>query len=127
MKPRLDMQKIAKGLGGERRGPVTASCGHFGAMNLAAEIGERFKTPQTGGRRTDPNWTERRQVPFRHETLQLLEKLVAQIREHGGEEVHPMQLAALLLERAAASVSDADALKLVERARSRSSGGSSVR
>jgi len=121
MKPRLDMQKIAKGLGGERRG------GHFGAMNLAAEIGERFKTPQTGGRRTDPNWTERRQVPFRHETLQLLEKLVAQIREHGGEEVHPMQLAALLLERAAASVSDADALKLVERARSRSSGGSSVR
>jgi hypothetical protein len=113
----LDMDKIAKGLGGERVGPVSAKGGHFGAMNLAADIAARFKTPQNGGRSTDPKWTERRQLPLRRETLQRLEKLSAQIRERGGGEVHPMQLAALLLEKAAENISDAEALGLVSRGR----------
>ena len=39
------------------------------------------------------------------------------IREHGGGEIHPMQLAALLLEKATASISDEDALGLAGRAR----------
>ena len=117
MKPRLNLDKIAKGLGGERRGPVTAMGGYFGAMNLAADIAERFKVPQTGGRPTDPSWTERRQLPLRPETLERLEKLALKIRERGGGEVHPMQLAALLLEKAAENVSETDALGLVERAR----------
>lgn len=117
MKPRLNMDKIAKGLGGERRGPATAKGGYFGALNLAADITERFKVPQTGGRPTDPSWTERRQLPLRPETLERLEKLAMAIREHGGGEIHPMQLAALLLEKATASISDEDALGLAGRAR----------
>ena len=117
MKPRLNMDKIAKGLGGERRGPVTAKGGYFGALNLAADITERFKVPQTGGRPTDPSWTERRQLPLRPETLERLEKLAMAIREHGGGEIHPMQLAALLLEKATASISKEDALGLARRAR----------
>lgn len=117
MKTPLDMDKIAKGLGGERVGPVAAGGGHFGAMNLAADIVARFKTPQNGGRPTDPKWTERRQLPLRRETLQRLEKLSAQIRERGGGEVHPMQLAALLLEKAAENVTDAEALGRVGRRR----------
>src|SRR5258706_5462521 len=112
MKPRLNLHKIAKGLGGERRGPVTATGGHFGAMNLAADIAERFKVPQTGGRPTDPSWTERRQLPLRPETLERLEKLAMAIREHGGGDIHPMQLAALLLERVTANISEEDALGL---------------
>lgn len=113
MKPRLNMDKIAKALRGERRGPVTAKGGYFGALNLAADIAERFKVPQTGGRPTDPSWTERRQLPLRPETLERLEKLAATIRERGGGEVHPMQLAALLLEKAAENVSEEDALGLL--------------
>jgi hypothetical protein len=38
MKPKLDMDKIAKGLGAERRGPVPAGGGYPGALQLAAEV-----------------------------------------------------------------------------------------
>jgi hypothetical protein len=117
MKPRLNMDKIAKGLGGERRGSVAAKGGHFGALNLAADIAARFKVPEKGGRPTDPSWTERRQLPLRPETLERLEKLAAKIRERGGGEVHPMQLAALLLEKAANGMSEEDVLGLVDQGR----------
>jgi hypothetical protein len=43
MKTRLDMNKIAKGLGARRRGKATASGGYFGAMQLVASLLE--KTP----------------------------------------------------------------------------------
>jgi hypothetical protein len=36
MKMRLDMNKIATGLGAERRGEVVAAGGYFGAVQLAA-------------------------------------------------------------------------------------------
>ena len=38
MKTRLNMDKIARGLGAERRGKVTASGGYFGAMQLLADV-----------------------------------------------------------------------------------------
>lgn len=117
MKPRLNMDKIAKGLGGERRGSVTASGGHFGALNLAADIAARFRVPQTGGRSTDPSWTERRQLPLRRETLDRLEKLATTIRDHGGGEVHPMQIAALLLEKVAENATEEEILGLVAEGR----------
>ena len=113
MKPRLNMDKIAKGLSGERRGPVTVKGGYFGALNLAADVAARFKVPQTGGRSTDPSWTERRQLPLRPETLQRLEKLATAIRQHGGGDVHPMQIAALLLEKVAESATEEEILGLV--------------
>lgn len=43
------MDKIAKGLGAERRGKVTATGGYFGAMQLLADIEARFRVPSGGG------------------------------------------------------------------------------
>ena len=63
MKTQLDMDRIAKGLGAERRGKVAASGGYFGAMQLLADIEARFRVPSRGGRPTDPAWTERRLLP----------------------------------------------------------------
>lgn len=43
MKPQLNMDKIAKRLGGERRHTVRATSGYFGAMQLLAELEDRFQ------------------------------------------------------------------------------------
>jgi hypothetical protein len=64
MKTQLNMDKIAKGLGAERRGKVAAGGGYFGAMQLLADIEARFRVPSGGGRPTDPAWTERRLLPL---------------------------------------------------------------
>ena len=71
MKPQLDMKKIARGLGAERRGKVPATSGYFGAMQLVADIDARFRVPVGGGRSTDPRWTERRLVPLAPRTLEV--------------------------------------------------------
>ena len=55
----LDMEKIAKGLGAERRGKVAAGGGFFGALQVAEEVRARFRVPAKGGRATDLTWTER--------------------------------------------------------------------
>ncbi len=112
MKTQLDMDKIAKGLGAERRGKVSATGGYFGAMQLLADIEARFRVPAGGGRPTDPRWTERRLVPLAPRTLERLEKITAKVRQHGGINVEPMQLAALLLEKTAEHLSEAEAEKL---------------
>lgn len=90
----LDMDRIAKDLGAERCGKVNATGGYFGALQLAAEVAARFRTPEGGGRPTDPTWNEQRLVRLSAATLEQLEKLA--------EKAHasPMQVAALLLERA---------------------------
>jgi hypothetical protein len=111
-KQQLDMEKIAKGLGAERRGKVHSAGGFFGAMQLKADIEARFRVPTGGGRRTDPRWTERRLVPLARETLLRLEELSARVREQGVS-VEPMQLAALLLEKTTEHLSDDEAEKLV--------------
>src|SRR3954465_6717004 len=99
MKVRLDMNKIARGLGAERRGKVTASGGYFGAIQLLADIEARFRAPSGGGRPTDASWTERRLVPLAPRTLKRLEDIAVVVRARGGVSVEPMQLAALLLEK----------------------------
>jgi hypothetical protein len=101
MKARLDMDKIAKGLGGERRGKIEASGGYFGAMQVLADVEERLRVPAGGGRPTDRNWTERRLLPLAPATLKRLEELAEKIRTDRGISLEPMQLAALLLEKAA--------------------------
>jgi hypothetical protein len=113
MKAQLDMDKIARALGAERRAKVTSTGGYFGAMQLLADVEARFRVPAGGGRRTDPRWTERRQVPLAPLTLKRLEELTARVREHGGGTVEPMQLAALLLEKTTAQLSEAEAEELV--------------
>jgi|SRR5439155_942052 len=113
MKTQLDMNKIAKGLGAERRGKVSARGGYFGAMQLLADIGTRLRVPPGGGRSTDPRWTERRLVPLAPRTLERLEEITAKVREHGGVSIGPMQLAALLIEKTTEQLSEAEAKELL--------------
>src|SRR5437764_6220793 len=90
----LDMERIAKALGAERCGKVSAGAGYFGALQLAAEVAARLRVPAGGGRATDPSWSEQRLVRLSPKTLEQLEKLAEQAH------ASPMQVAALLLERA---------------------------
>src|SRR5438093_800100 len=113
MATRLDMEKIAWGLGARRPGKVASSGGYFGALQLLAEIEARFRVPAGGGRATDPRWTERRLVPLAPRTLQRLYELTARVREHSGVRVRPMQLAALLLEKATEQLDEQEADELV--------------
>ncbi|HYB90226.1 MAG TPA: hypothetical protein VEC38_04190 [Candidatus Binataceae bacterium] len=113
MKNHLDMNKIARGLGARRRGRVTASGGYFGAMQLLADVEARFRTPSRGGRPTDPRWTERRLVPLTPRTLKRLEEITAKVREHGGANLEPMQLAALLLEKTTEQIGETEAEQLL--------------
>jgi hypothetical protein len=113
MKTKLDMNRIARGLRAERRGQVSAKGGYFGALQLLTDIQDRFRVPSGGGRPTDPRWTERRLVPLASETLDRLEKLTAGIREEGSVSLEPMQLAALLLEKATEELSEGAVQTLV--------------
>jgi len=65
----------------------------------------RFRVPASGGRPTDPAWTERRLLPLAPRTLKKLEEITAKVREHGVN-VEPMQLAALLVEKTAEQLSE---------------------
>src|SRR5436190_22001425 len=96
----LDMERIAKDLGAERRGKVSPRGGYFGAIQLAAEVTARFRVPEGGGRATDPSWTEKRLVRLSPKTLEQLAKLAEQAH------ASPMQVAALLLERAVQTVAN---------------------
>lgn len=117
MKKQLDMTKIAKALGAERRGAVRAKGGYFGAMGLLAEVEARFRVPEGGGRPTDPHWTERRLVALAPETLRRLAELAAKVRRRGGVQIEPMQLAALLLEKTTEQVSEEEADRMLRRKR----------
>jgi hypothetical protein len=99
----LDMDRIAKELGAERRGKVSSRGGYFGALQLAAEVATRFRVPPGGGRATDPTWTEQRLVRLSPKTLEQLEKLAEEAQ------ASPMQVAALLLERAVQTISNEQA------------------
>src|SRR5438270_7034512 len=88
------MERIAKGLGAERRGKVSPHGGYFGALQLAAEVAARFRVPEGGGRPTDPSWSEQRLVRLSPQTLEQLEKLAQEAK------ASPMQVAGILLEKA---------------------------
>ena len=94
----LDMDRIAEELGAERRGKVSPRGGYFGALQIAAEVAARFRVPEGGGRATDPSWSEQRLVRLSPKTLEQLAKLAEQAH------ASPMQVAALLLERAVQTV-----------------------
>jgi hypothetical protein len=94
----LDMDRIARELGAQRRGKVSPRGGYFGALQLVAEVKARFRVPEGGGRATDPSWSEQRLVRLSPQTLEQLEKLAVQAQ------ASPMQVAALLLERAVQTI-----------------------
>lgn len=114
MKDRLDIDKISKALGGERRGNVAAKGGYFGALQVAIEAEARFRIPARGGRATNPSWSERRLLPLAPETLERLGELSRRIRDDRGVSIEPMQLAAILIERAAEKMSAAEAKDLAK-------------
>ena len=111
MKVQLDMYKIAKGLGADRRGKVAPAGGYFGVIELLADIEARFRVPITGGWLRDPAWTERRLVPIAPRTLKRLVEIAAKVREHGTK-LGPMQLAALLIEKMVEQLSEEEAEEL---------------
>ena len=113
-KTRLDMEKIAQELGAERRGEVRAGGGWFGALQLAAEVQQRFYTPSGGGRGTDPTWTERRLLPLAPTTLARLNQLSGTLGEQGVR-VTPLQVAALLLEHALEQTDDQGVIDLANK------------
>ena len=82
-------------------------------MQLLADVEAKFRVPVGGGRPTDPRWTERRLVPLAPQTLERLEEITPRVRRHGGVNVEPMQLAALLLEKTARRLREAVAEQLV--------------
>ncbi len=92
------LERIAQGLGAERRGKVSPRAGYFGALQLAAEVAARFRVPAGGGRATDPSWSEQRLIRLSPETLEQLAKIAEQAH------ASPMQVAALLLEHAVQTV-----------------------
>ncbi|MBX3203334.1 MAG: hypothetical protein KF850_26460 [Labilithrix sp.] len=115
-KPKLNMDKIATTLGAERRGKAEAGGGYFGAMQLIAQVEARFRAPSGGGRSTDPEWTERRLVPLAPKSLARLERIAESIHDKGGPVVAPLQVAALLLERATEEVND-EAIEVLAKAK----------
>ncbi len=116
MKHRLNMDKIAKGLGAKRGGKLRAGAGYFGAMELVAEVRERLRAPEGGGRATDPTWTERRLLPLKPATLDRLGTIAAKVSQKTGRTVQPLQLAAILVEQATDRLSDEELDALVEQA-----------
>ncbi len=108
MKQQLDLDSIAAGLGAERVGKVRASGGYLGAVQLAAEVAQRFRVPPGGGRATNPEWTERRLIPLSQTTLKRLEEMATNLR------VAPLQVAAMLLEQAVSGVRDEAILEVRE-------------
>ena len=100
---KVDINNVAKRLRGEVRGQVLATAGYMGALALAADVERRFRAPGGGGRATDPDWTEQRLVRLKATTLKRLERLARHLSAQG-KRLSPMQLAALLLERASEDV-----------------------
>ena len=113
MKSSLNMDKIAKRLRAERGGEVSPGGGYFGALQLAGEVEARFRVPRGGGRPTDPTWTEQRLVRLAPKTLQRLEVLSERLNAEVHVSVTPLQLAALLIEKASERISEQDIAELL--------------
>ena len=114
MTRRIDIDKIAKALGAERRGSVPVNHGYFGAMQLAADVQARFRVPKGGGRATDPSWTEKKLLPLAEESLHRLEDLAHSIEEKRHMHIEPMQVAALLLQKTLDKVTEEEAENIVQ-------------
>lgn len=95
----LDHAKLARNLVSQARGRVSAKSGYFGALELAAEVRRRFKSPASGGRATDPGWTAKRLIAMRPDTLRRLQELANEVSRCLKYRVEPLQLAAVLIER----------------------------
>jgi len=107
----LDHAALARNLGSQARGRVSAKSGYFGALELAAEVRRRFESPASGGRATDRRWTAKRLVPLRPDILARLEDLATNVSAMAQCRVEPLQLAAILIEHNLDQVSTAQMLE----------------
>lgn len=99
------IEAIAKKMGAEVVGAVPDySAGAFGVAKLARTLRDQLE-PSSGirpGRPTNPSWSKRSKVPLAPETEDRLKKLAVLMSDEN-RKVSPMQVAAQLLEDAAAS------------------------
>ncbi len=93
---------LARKLGAEIRGTVPEySAGAFGVAKLAHTLRERLE-PDQGKQASKPSWSKRSKVPLGVETEARLNQLARMLSDEQ-RKVSPMQVAAQLLEEAAAS------------------------
>lgn len=99
------IEDLAKKLGAEVVATLPEySAGAFGIAKLAGMLRDRLEPGQgkRPGRPSDPRWVKRPKVPVTKETERRLEEL-ASLLSDDARKVSPMQVAAQLLEEAAAS------------------------
>ena len=73
-KVKIDIDDIARRMGAKAKGEVEAGAGYFGALQLAAQVETRFRTPKYGGWVSDPTMTELRNIRLKPDTLKKLEE-----------------------------------------------------
>ncbi len=110
---KVNINKIAKGLGAVRRGRVESRSGYFGAMELLAEVQRRFQVPTTGGRATDRSLTVQRQIALRAKTYKQLVTMAARLSKTTGKAIGPLQVGTVLLERAAEEMNEDQLVKIL--------------
>src|SRR3982751_432009 len=96
---KISHAQLAKNLRSRIAGRVRPRAGYFGALQVAEDVRRRFKPAVGGGRGRDPEWTLKRLMPVRPETLARLQALAAEVGEIVEFRVDPLQVAALLVER----------------------------
>jgi len=96
---KIDIDDLARRMGGQPKGEIKAGSGYFGARQLAAQVRDRFRTPTAGEHASTPELAELRDFRLRPGTLERLEELARELSAKGWQ-VAPPQLAALLLEMA---------------------------
>lgn len=111
--PKLSHARLAKNLGSRVSGRVRARAGYFGALQVAEDVRRRFKAAPGGGRARDPEWTQKRLLPFRPETLARLQTLAARVSDLVEFRVEPLQVAAVLVERDLDRLDDRDVVEAV--------------
>lgn len=93
----IDLTRVGQVMGAELVGRVAVRGGGFGSLPLAVGAQVGMRTPSSGGRATDPRWTEKRLVPFAPSTLEWLKEESVRLSE-SGVSVAPFQIAARIIE-----------------------------
>jgi hypothetical protein len=113
MRSKISHARLARNLGSRVSGHARAGAGYFGALQVAEEVRRRFRSAPGGGRARDPEWTQKRLLPFRPETLARLQVLSARVSAIVEFRVEPLQIAALLVERDLDRLDDREVVEAV--------------
>ena len=113
MRSKISHTRLARNLGSRVSGHARAGAGYFGALQVAEGVRRRFRSAPGGGRARDPEWTQKRLLPFRPETLTRLQELSARVSEIVEFRVEPLQIAALLVERDLDRLNDREVVEAV--------------